>query len=267
MRKTILAFFILCFNIASAQELFVFTEPASNMAARSIGIRMNTMFMKNVHMDRNEVFVIPEIMWGVSRNIMIHADVFFNNDDKNFKAKGASLYLKYRFLSKDDIHNHFRLAAFGRYSKNNGFIHDGSIDMYKTNTGYEGGLIATKLINRVAISASSSYVHAFDNGKYSLGDDFRNAVNYSLSLGTLLFPKEYTSYDQPNLNFMIEMLGQNTLGNNKQYFLDLAPSLQLILKSRMRIDVGYRFQVIDKIYRAMPKTVLVRFEYNLFNVY
>jgi len=267
MKKSIVFIFLLINVTISAQELFVFTEPASNMAAKSIGLRLNSMYMKNIHTDRNEICVTPEIMWGVSKKVMLHSEAFFNNATKNFDIEGAGIYLKYRFFSEDAVHSHFRMAAFGRYSINNSFLHDAAINLNSTNSGYEGGIVATKLINKVAISASSSLVHAADNGSYLFGDDFRNAVNYTLSLGKLLLPKEYTSYDQPNLNMMVELLGQNNLGKNKEYYVDLAPSLQLIIKSRMRIDAGYRFPLKDKMYRGTPKSFLIRFEYNFFNVY
>ncbi|MGG9971806.1 hypothetical protein ACQ33O_08455 [Ferruginibacter sp. SUN002] len=267
MKRCIIILFILFSNILSAQELFVYTEPASNMAAKSIGIRANTMFMKNVHSDKNEFFLTPEFMWGVSKKIMIHSEAFFNNASGKFDVQGAGIYLKYRFYSEDEVHNHFRLAVYGRYSLNNGAIHDAYINLNCTNSGFEGGIVATKLINKVAISASGSLIHALDNGSNAFGSDYRNAINYTLSLGKLMLPREYRNYDQPNLNLMVELLGQNNLGKNKQYFLDLAPSLQLILKSRMRLDAGYRFPLSDKSNRATPNSVLLRFEYNLFNVY
>ena len=267
MKRNIIFAFIFCSSSISAQELFVYTEPASNMAAKSIGLRLNSMYMKNVHTDRNQIFVTPEIMWGVSKRIMLHTEAFFNNATKHFDIEGAGIYMKYRFYSEDEVHNHFRMAAYGRYSINNSFLHDAAINLNATNSGYEGGVVATKLINKVAISASSSFVHASDNGNYLLGDDYRNAVNYTLSLGKLLLPKEYTNYDQPNLNLMVELLGQNNVGKNKRYYVDLAPSLQLIIKSKMRLDAGYRFPLKDEMYRGTPRSFLVRFEYNFFNVY
>ncbi|MEO7522855.1 MAG: hypothetical protein ABIT58_02110 [Ferruginibacter sp.] len=251
-----------------AQELFVYTEPASNMAAKSMGFRLNNYFMKDMLTSRINYHLMPEIMWGASKNIMVHAEVFMSNEEGAFKARGASLYAKYRLYSIDDVHNHFRMAAYGKYSFNNSRIDQPAIDFIGHNSGYEGGLVATKLINKVAISASSSLLYAIDNGdeKYLFGDQNRTAVNYTLSIGKLMLPKEYTSYGQTNVNFMLELLGQTNTGSGYT-FIDMAPSVQFIVKSRVRFDVGYRYPLVDKLDRAAPRGFIFRIEYNIFNVY
>ncbi|UEG49698.1 hypothetical protein LK994_13735 [Ferruginibacter lapsinanis] len=266
MRILLIILFFCLHHAVKAQELFVYTEPASNMAAKSVGIRMNNMLMKNKHTGKNEYHLIPEVMFGISKKVMIHMDAFFSNVSGKFNAEGASVYAKYRFYSIDDIHSHFRMAAFGRYSLNDGLIHDASINLYGTNSGYEGGIVATQLVQKIALSANASVVHAFDNGKYIFADDFRNAFNYSFSIGKLMLPADYTSYKQTNVNLMVELLGQTNLGRKFSY-LDLAPSLQMIFNSRARVDIGYRFPLTDKFYRSMERGVLLRVEYNFFNAY
>jgi hypothetical protein len=253
---------------SSAQELFVYTEPASNMAARSIGLRANNYLMKDIHSDRVNYMLLPEIMWGLSRKVMLHAEGFLSNENGPLVATGASFYGKYRFFSIDEVHSHFRVAAFGRFSFNNSSIDQPAIDFYGRNSGYEGGLVATKLIRKFAVSASSSVLYAKDNGeeKFLYGEKNRTAINYTLSMGKLLLPKEYTSYGQTNLNFMLELLGQTTVGNGNSY-LDLAPSLQLIMNSRLRVDLGYRAPLVSKLVRAAPRSFLFRIEYNIFNLY
>jgi hypothetical protein len=49
MKRKYVLIFCLCFNsLVQAQELFVLTEPASNMAAKSLGFRaMNSMMREN----------------------------------------------------------------------------------------------------------------------------------------------------------------------------------------------------------------------------
>ena len=81
-----------------------------------------------------------------------------------------------------------------------------------------------------------------------------------------MLPKEYTSYNQTNMNLMFEMLGQTNLETGKS-FIDLAPSLQLIIKSRMRLDFGYRFAVKKDLDRTASNGALLRFEYNIFNAF
>lgn len=251
-----------------AQELFVFTEPASNMAAKSVGFRLNNTFGKNTETNKKNYQLSPEIMWGVSRKMMVHATAYLNDYDTKFTARGASFYVKYRLLSVDDIHNHFRLSAFGRYSFNNSIIQQPAIDLEGFNSGYEGGVVATQLINKVALSATSFLSHAMDNGnqKFLLGDKARTAVNYTLSIGKLMLPKEYTNYKQTNLNLMVELLGQTNLQSGLGY-LDIAPAAQLIINSRSIIDLGYRYAMIKNLTRTSPQGIFIRFEYNIFNIY
>ncbi|MEO6722908.1 MAG: hypothetical protein ABIN67_21250 [Ferruginibacter sp.] len=268
MKKLFIIFLLLICGRIKAQELFVFTEPASNMATGSIGLRLNNYFMKDIHTRKYNYHLLPEIMWGVSRKVMVHAEAFMSNADGPLVAEGGSLYLKYRFLSVDDVHNHFRMAAFGKYSFNNSDIHQPAIDFNGHSSGYEVGAVATQLINKVAISASSSLLYAEDNGKekFLFGDRNRTAINYTLSIGKLMLPKEYTNYKQTNVNLMAELLGQTTVGNGYTY-LDLGTSVQFIINSLIRADVGYRFPLVDKLHRTAPRGVVIKLEYNIFNLY
>ena len=160
------------------------------------------------------------------------------------------------------------MAAFGQFSLFNSYIHEYSINLDGHNSGYEGGLIATQLLHKLAISASASYLHATDNGKekFLYGDKLRNAVAYSLSAGRLMLPKEYTSYRQTNLNLMVEFLGQcNT--HNGFAWLDIAPAVQFIFNSRARLDIGYRYPLVKKLQRYSSEGALLRLEYNFYNLY
>jgi hypothetical protein len=268
MQRLILLLLVFSYQSATAQELYVFTEPASNMAAKSFGFRANNYLMFNNSTKKTSYHLLPEIMWGASKKIMIHAEGFLSNRNNSFVAEGAGLYAKYRFYSEDEVHSHFRMAFFGRYSFNNSDVHQTAIDLNGHNSGYEMGYVATKLIKKVALSGTVSYVYAMDNDKekFIYGDKNRHAVNYTLSAGKLMLPKKYTSYNQTNMNLMLEMLGQVNL--NKGYsFFDLAPSVQFIFLSRMRVDVGYRIPVVRDLNRTTPGGVLLRLEYNIFNAY
>jgi len=267
------AFFLCCFFLCSykiqSQELFVYTEPASNMAAKSIGFRLTNSLMKETGNAKYDYYLSPEIMWGLSKKVMIHAEGFFSNRKNDFKAEGAALYLKYRFYSVDAVHNHFRMAAFVRGAYNNSNIHQPSIDLNGHNSGYEAGLVATKLINKLALSGTGSFLYATDNGsgnKFQYDDKNLNAVGYTLSAGRLMLPKAYTDYKQTNLNAMLEFLGQTNLKSGKTYF-DMAPSLQFIFLSKMRLDIGYRFAIVNDLLRDSKNGFLVRFEYNIFSAY
>jgi hypothetical protein len=261
---------LICLSLSLfSQELFVYTEPASNMAAKSVGVRLSNSLMKENSTGKVNYHFIPELMVGVSKSIMIHAQAFLSNRNNTMVAEGGSLYLKYRFYSQDEVHNHFRLAAYTKASMNNSDVHQTAIDLNGHNSGIETGLIATKLVNKVALSAGVTHLYAADNGKgnkFLYGNPNRHAVGYNISLGKLMLPKEYTSYNQTNLNLMLEMLGQTNLQSGKSY-IDLAPSVQFIIRSRMRMDLGYRFAVVKDLDRTATQGALLRFEYNLFNAF
>ncbi len=268
MKAMLLAGAIFLSAAGKAQELFVFTEPASNMAANSIGVRdMNSfMFEKDGTLNYHNM---PELMWGINKNWMVHAQAFISNrQGGGLLAEGGSLYAKYRFLSKDDLQSHFRMAAYGRYSLNRADIHQQELETMGHNTGYELGLIATQLLHKVAISSSVSYERALDNmPDYKFpATESNSAVNYTLSAGKLMLPKKYTSFNQTNVNLMVELLGQRLNGNGRSY-LDIAPSVQFIIRSQARVDIGYRRQIYSDMARTAPNGVVLKLEYSFFNVF
>lgn len=255
--------------ISFSQELFVLTEPASNMPSHSLGMRLTGTLMKETVERSNNFHLYPELMFALSKSLMIHTEAFISNRNQSLKFEGASLYMKYRFYSVDEIHSHFRMAAYARFAKNNSDIHQPAIDLNGHNSGYESGLVATKLIHKLALSTSVSYIHAYDNGsgnKFIVEKTGRDALGFTFSTGKLMLPKNYETYNQPNLNMMIEMLGQTNLLSGKTY-LDAAPLLQLILMSQMRIDFGYRVAVSNALNRTAPNGFLLRLEYNFFNAF
>jgi len=269
MKKLFFLWMLLPVLPVAAQELFVFTEPASNMAAKSLGIRAMNAFMKESDGSKIEYHLMPELMYGVDKSWMVHAQAFISNRvNRGLTTEGGSLYAKYRFLSNDEVHSHFRMAAYGRYSINNSDVHQEEIETMGHNSGYELGLVATKLLHKVALSASASYERALDNGSNNKfpSTQSNDAMNYTLSVGKLMLPKEYTSYKQTNLNLMLELLGQRLNGNGKSY-LDVAPSVQLIVNSRARIDIGYRKEIYSNMLRTAPNGLVLKLEYAFFNVF
>jgi hypothetical protein len=295
MRIFFLSIIIFTASAAAAQELYVFTEPASNMAAKSIGVRMNTKVFKMAHDNKFSAYRLdPEVMFGISRSVMIHVNGYASNMfQSNLKLEGGSLYAKWRFLSKDDIHSHFRMAAYGKISAinnpttlitlgkhavadgNGGFVyHDilhttinNEIELEGTNSGLAAGIVATKLVNKLAVSASAGYSYRLNNlqDKREVIVPWR-AINYTLSAGYLLLPKEYTSYKQTNVNIYAELLGSNAW-DNKTYFIDAAPAIQFIFNSIAKVDIGYRTQLKGNMQRMGNSYFLIRCEYNFLNVF
>ena len=266
--KQLLVFVIMAISInVSAQELFVVTEPASNMPTGSIGLRLGQSLMKEKYKPGYNYHIMPEIMWGANKNLMLHAAAFISNRNKNLVTEGGSIYAKYRFLSKDDLHQHFRMAAFGRVSLNNSDIHQEEINTMGHNSGFETGIVATQLINKIAISASSSFEKATNNSRtYKFpASQSNSATNYTLSFGRLMYPNRYKSYKQTNINLMMEFMGQ-TLNQNGKSFLDIVPSLQFIINSQARIDVAYVKEIYSNMLRTAPNGLYLKLEYSFFNV-
>jgi hypothetical protein len=295
MKKLLFIILIFSMKLVNAQELYVFTDPASNMAAKSIGFRLTTKVFKMTHDNKFSSYRLdPEIMIGINKNLMVHLNGYASDMfQSNLKVEGASLYAKYRFLSRDDIHSHFRLAAYGKIAiidnptvlnsigkheiadgSGGVIVHDiihttvnNEIDIDGTNSGLATGIIATKLINKLAVSSSLGYLYRLDNlrNKREVIVPWR-AISYSLSAGYLLFPKEYTSYKQTNINLYTEFLGNSTW-DNKKYFIDIAPAIQFIINSIARVDIGYRTQLSGNTQRMANSAFLVRVEYNFLNVF
>ncbi len=250
-----------------AQELFVYSEPASNMPKKSVGVRMTNWLMEESASNRQDYHLIPELMWGANKHLMLHTEAFLSNKDGAFSFEGAGVYLKYRFFSTDKVHRHFRMAAFARATTNNAPIHQEEIATYGHNTGYQFGIVATQLLHKTALSLTTYYEQASDNGK---GNDYpatlnKNDISYIASVGHLILPKQYNNYKQTNVNLMVELLGQLQPGNGKQ-FMDVAPSLQFIFNSQTRIDIGYRHELYSNMLRNAPNGFLLRVEHLLYNL-
>jgi len=252
-----------------AQELFSATEPASNKAVGSITLRLDNSIMDEPNTSKINYHLIPEIMAGISKTFMISGNVFFSNRSEIFKAEGGSLYAKYRFLSKDVVQKHFRMAGFGRISINNSDIHQEEINMNGHNSGAEFGVVATQLLRKVALSSGVSFLKATDNGnnnKFVYGKQESQAINYTLSVGKLMLPKEYKDYRQTNFNLMLEFLNQVNTGSGK-YYMDIASSVQMIFNSQSKVDIGYRRELSATLLRTAPNGFFIRIEHNFFNVF
>ena len=249
-----------------SQELYVNTEPASNMATNSIGIRLeNQGYFKPKYKNRTSL----EVMIGTSRSLMVHGTLYgsdYYHTGQHFE--GGSAYAKYRFLSIDSVQSHFRGAVFVKAAAINNPLPNQEIGLEGDNSGFQTGVVFTKLIHKLALSASGSYLHGFDNlGGYNIPViNAHNAVGYTLSAGYLLFPHKYENYNQVNLNVYAELLGKANPGYGQSY-LDVAPAVQLIFNSFFRVDFSYRTPLYNQMVRTSDNVYLVRLEYNLFNVF
>lgn len=285
---------LLC-TAAGAQELYIFTDPASNVPAHALSMRLNYMHMPAADVDdgkvnRNMQRFAPDVSYGVSKNLMLKASGYFSDMFQSaLRWEGASLSAKYRFLSQDDFHKHFRMAAFGKvaFSRNPYFMHSVVTHQYPdgnggtiphtemmhhpadeqmlegTHGGWQAGVVATQLLHKLALSGTLSTISRWNNGtRFPVPDAAaQGALQYTLSAGYLLFPRSYQTYRQVNLNLYMELMGQSAYGRPNQ-FLDAAPALQFIIGSKARVDVAYRFQVTGNMRRFNEEQFLLRLEYN-----
>ena len=267
MKTILIVLLTIVFNSLSGQELFVVTDPASNVPAASMSVRLSNSLFKEVYEDGYNYHLMPEITYGINKDLMVRTSAFISNRSNSLYVEGANIFSKYRFYSSDDLHSHFRLAAFARYSFNRADIHQEQIEIMGHNSGYETGLVVTRLIKKVAISTTVSFEKALDNKPdYEFPSTQSNtATNYTLSIGKLMYPKKYTNFKQTNINLMLEFVGQ-TLNENGKTYIDFVPSMQFIFNSQGRIDIGYRRELYSNMVRTAPNGIYLNFEYTFFNL-
>lgn len=256
---------------AGGQELYVFTEPASNMPTRSISIRLKSEFMgPQPWHNRSMQRLMPEVMFGLSKKWMLHTGTSFGNmHTNNFAWESVYSYIKYRFLSKDEIHQHFRMAAFVEAAYTTSPFHQDEVNLEGDKSGVQFGVIATQLWHKFALSGTVSHTQVLDESRKSKNVTYvpsriYQVMNYSLSAGYLLLPKEYTDYKQLNVNVYTEFLAQQSL-DRKAYYIDMAPAVQLIFNSNTKLNVGYRFQLDGTMQRMAKTSWLISLERTFLN--
>ncbi len=260
---------VLAANIASAQELYVFTEPASNMPSKSIGVKQSAKWLRNNFSGRTESRHTSEVMFGMNKNLMLHGAVTFSNMySRSQQFESFRTYAKYRFLTVDGMYSHFRMAAFAEASHSRNVSSFDELSLEGDQSGLQAGIIATQLLHKLAISTTLSLTESLQKGRTLPGPKAvpYQAFNYSLSAGYLVLPKKYTSYDQTNLNLYVELLGQRTY-DKKRYFVDLAPAAQLIFNSQAKLNLGYRFQLGGNMNRMADRSWLLSFEWLFLNAF
>jgi hypothetical protein len=255
---------------SKGQELYVFSEPASNMPAHSLSAKLTGHFVTNDKIyGRFTQRYMPEVMFGINKKLMVHLSMTMSNvHTNNFRFESYSIYAKYRFLSIDDIHKHFRMAFFADASHTKAPFHYDEITLMGDKSGVEAGVIATQLWNKLAVSGTVSHTQVLDESRnnkviYVPARSYES-LNYSLSGGYLLFPREFTDYKQLNINFYAAMIAQQTLDQQKHY-VDLAPALQFIFNSNSKLNIGYRFEVSGNMQRMAKTQWLVSFERTFLN--
>jgi hypothetical protein len=248
-----------------AQELYVFAEPASSLPAHALSVKLKNHFTaKNEFFDRLSYRLAPQVFMGLSKNMTLRiGSTFSNMYTYNPKLESANFYMKYRFLSSDAVHRHFRMAGFFEAAKTSSPFHLDEINLGGDRSGVEAGLILTQLWHKLAVSSTVSHSQVLDPYRWDKGAHAGRHAFQSLqsviSAGYLLFPRAYTSYKQTNLNVYLELLTQRLLDQNR-YYVDIAPALQLIFSSQAKLNVGYRVELASDMERMMRRYWLLSVE-------
>ena len=312
MKKAHCLILLLIFNffflIGFTQELFPHNEPASTIPKGVLGVRDLNESFKEVSIYRNMFSLklmyglLPKLSISASGSVSNHHGVDFpaglasHTHPKNgssvystgnfqrglvypYLFTGIYLYSKYRFLTMDGEHTHFRMAAYAEWSNVNVAHDEAEPTLLDDTKGYGGGLIATYLKYHFAVSLTAGFIipgiyqgfspdtfgHPAVPPQVPTELKYGKALKYDLSFGYLLFPRKYENYNQQNWNLYLEFLGKS-YGEAQiiQYgdknipistpllmagnYVDICPGIQTIIKSNLRMELSVEFPLINKSY-------------------
>jgi hypothetical protein len=269
MRQALVVVFLVISSHIYSQELFIATEPASNMPKGSSGIRVAVegSFMNDALRTRSQF----EVMYGFSKEIMLHGELYASDHLGTYAFENAGVYAKYRFFTDDDFKYHFRSALYAKalFGSQNGISPLVGLD--GASPGYGGGIVSTLLVDHLAVSVTLGAVTGIpeiENEEHIAYHDITN-YNYSLSAGYLVYPAEYVSYSDPNFNIYAEVLGKygsytivehevGIPGSANEVVLSVGP--QVILNSIARIDLAFKTTLLSNAPHRSPNAVYLKFE-------
>ena len=273
-----LLFFIV--NSSLSQELYINTEPASLIpkGTKVVRVHHHTIFLNDINEPgsfSSAKLLIPSISYGISKKIMVSASLQLSNNpfdqDPNFGFNGFKLYSKQRLISTDKKKYHTRVSSFlkyanhGKWSQPNYKFINNNYDLDFQDSGVEVGLIATQLVNKLAVSVTSGFGVISNNTADGTYDDKNfNSIHNSISVGYLLFPRKYKSYKQTNFNIYLEYLTNSILSKDypsryNKFMSTFAPGIQFIIMSRSRLDFGYKIRRNNS-----PNEFLVKLTYIIY---
>ena len=313
---TLLFLALLSFSL-QAQELFPIGDNASSVPKGALGVRAFDEGYKETDLFRNLAGI--KLLYGATSKLSISATATLSdiheknlpfdfithnhgstpNDSTKTPQQGVpypyifnsiDLYAKYRFYTADGENSHLRMAVYGEGSYVAVPSHEAEPDLLMHTSGYGGGIIATYLKHHFAASLTTGLIipssykgNTYDKygGIYPTTIDYGKAMNYSLSLGYLLYPKNYTGYNQVNWNIYCEFTGK-AYGAAKAYqydgpfagallytlpittpilksgaYLDIDPGVQCIINSTYRIEASVAFHLINQSYDHLYPYYLV----------
>jgi hypothetical protein len=312
--KYLLCFFtgiFYCLEIA-AQELFPYAEAASTLPKGVFSYRLSTEYYKDLQNHSKNWYAV-RAMYGVTKNFTAiltasgsnhhiknfpngYAAYFLNhhtryNSLNAFSFEGFHLYLKYRVVHLDGYKKHLRLAVYAEGSNCRVAHDEAEPNLMGDNAGFGGGAIATALYHRAALSITAGYVKPI--GYYDQKSDVTftsgNLFLTNLSLGYLLFPKSYKSYNDLNMSIYAELIYRNyqkatlqqasnvfdvsnfNLGDpftyqslQKNQYCDLRTYFQWVFNAKSRIDIGVSWQLWQKSYVHFYPMMAINYQRYIF---
>ncbi|MFM7023046.1 MAG: hypothetical protein ACKOXB_08710 [Flavobacteriales bacterium] len=301
MRKIVIAALLLLSLHLPAQELFPLNEQASNVPKGVLGARAFSHSYKEYEVWRNMSGI--RLMYGLLPRLTIMADITASNHHGNtlpnnlvthkhvgnqtiyyvqpfqrgvvypYLFNGIHLYAKFRFLSIDGMKTHFRGAAYAEWSNVNAAHDEAEPNLMDDTKGYGSGLIITYLKNHFAVSLSSGFIipgSYSGTSQLSIGTitpiiiEYGKALQYNLSFGYLLSPKQYSSYQETSISLYAEFMGKAYQGAKvfqdgteisvetdllkAGNYVDVHPGIQFVFSSNTRLDLSVGLPLIKASY-------------------
>lgn len=252
---------------AFAQELYIVSKAAANISKNRIEVRNIAKSydqMKAFHYDF-------QLNYGLLGNLTLYNNVTYTIDENYQFLGNYNVDARYRFLDIDKRNYHWRFAYQGgatipvnpkpivsgeveyelhpghkvSFYEFGGDITVPSVDFHTTdNYTIRNSVIATNLIGKFAATGEMSY------NVNIAGNDFKfgNYYEWDLSLGLLVLPKVYKSYDDINVNLYSEskayyfeknkFLGEE-ISNSGGFRLDTYLGVQAIFFSSLMAELSY----------------------------
>ncbi|MBE2255573.1 MAG: hypothetical protein IAE65_05180 [Ignavibacteria bacterium] len=245
--KIIILLFIVLLNNAISQELFPVSDAAANISKN----RKQVQIYINGNSEESSYY---RLNYGLTGNITLQFQQNFKYEKGSQSLGDIDLEGSYRFLSIDSKNEHLRSLMFSHLRiplglENKELNHHYYIKPITSLNRSESYVISlgnatTYLIGKLAINFDGGFYKPFGSNLIEYGNYFRGG----LSLGYLVFPDSYKSYDDVNLNLYLETKYFNFAKNKMNNVvvndsggerLDTYASAQLIFNSEYILEFGY----------------------------
>ncbi len=271
MKKYITFFLLLAASSVFSQELYIMSHPAANLAKNRVELRNNLMGYDDFKYFHNSF----EVNYGILGNLTMYNTVFYTTNS-NYKLLGNyDIAFRYRFYQHDKKNFHLRAAWQsgvniplnptrvvsdaveyelhpGHRVKFFNMINDLTVpvtDFHSSdNLTYRNDLIATLLINKFAATGEMGWNINIPENDFKFGNYF----DWTLAFGYNIFPKEYTSYDDVNINLYLENKAAyyfknkfqgSEIANSGGFRLDSYLGVQTIFFSSVMAELSYKIPV------------------------